>query len=120
MRKRKLTVVTLVVLCGAAGAGMQNDITGSWALDMTDPLGEVHRQALVLEQDGAALTGTADGALVKGTIEGNEITMSYDVPDTQVGPVTITFDGTVDGSRMEGSVSFGYVGSGTWTAAKEE
>ena len=119
MDKRALTIAILVALCGVAGAGAQADVAGSWALEMTDPLGAVHRQALELEQDGETLTGSVDGRRVEGKVDRDAITMSYEVPDTQVGPMTITFDGTVAGSRMEGTVSFGYVGGGAWTAAKE-
>ncbi len=120
MGKRALTIAILVTLCGVAGAGAQVDVAGSWALEMTDPLGQAHRQALVLEQNDETLTGSVDGRRVEGKVAGDEITMSYEVPDTQVGPMTITFDGTVDGSRMEGTVSFGFVGGGAWTAAKED
>ena len=120
MKKRALTAAVLVALCGVAGAGAQADVAGSWALEMTDPLGQVHRQALEIEQDGETLTGRVDGRRMEGRVHGDEITMSYEVPDTEVGPMTIAFDGTVDGSRMEGSVSFGYVGGGAWTAARED
>lgn len=118
--KRTVLAAVLAVLCGALSGNAQGDVTGNWAMEITNPLGIVNEVALVLEQDGEALTGMADDTPLKGSVEGDEILMSYDVPETQVGPMTLTFDGTIDGSSMEGSVTFGQYASGTWTAARED
>jgi hypothetical protein len=118
--KRALLAALLVALCGAFSGSAQEGVTGSWAMEITNPLGLINKVALVLEQDGEALTGMAGDTPLEGSVEGNDIIMSYDVPETQVGPMTLTFEGTVDGSSMEGAVTFGHFASGTWTAAKEE
>lgn len=118
--KRTLAVAVLVVLGGVPGGSAQEDVGGSWTLEIIDPLGGVNNLALVLEQDGNTLTGQAGGRPLEGTVEGNAILMSYDVPDTQIGPMTLTFEGTIDGAGMEGSVTFGNIGDGGWTATREE
>ena len=118
--KRLVLAAVMLVLCGVPGNGAQEDVTGSWAMEIANPLGLINKVALVLEQDGETLTGMAGDTPLEGTVEGNEIIMSYDVPETQVGPMTLTFEGTVDGNSMEGAVAFGHIASGTWTAAREE
>ena len=118
--KRALTVAALVAACSIPGLGAQEEVSGSWAMVITNPLGLTNDVPLTLEQDGEELTGSAGDTPLRGTVEGNAITMAYDVPETQVGPMTLTFEGTVDGDSMEGAVTFGHFASGTWTAAREE
>jgi hypothetical protein len=120
MMKWAVTVAALVTVWGVSGAMAQEDATGSWAMEITNPLGLTNDVALTLEQDGESLTGKAGDTPLRGTVEGSAITMAYDVPETQVGPMTLTFEGTIDGASMEGTVTFGHFASGTWTAAKEE
>ena len=118
--KQAMAVAVIVAVCGVLGGSAQEDITGSWAMEITNPLGFTNDVPLTLEQDGEEITGKAGDTPLKGVIEGGDITMSYDVPETQVGPMTLTFEGKVDGASMEGTVTFGHFASGTWTAAREE
>ena len=118
--KQAVAVAALVVLCGVLGTGAQEDVTGSWTMEIINPLGLTNTVALKLEQDGETLTGTAGPNQLEGTVEGSAITMSYEVPETQVGPMTLAFEGTIDGGSMEGSVTFGQFASGTWTAARDD
>ena len=118
--RHAVAVAVFVAVCGVLGGSAQEDVTGSWAMEITNPLGFTNDVPLTLEQDGETITGTAGDTPLKGVIEGGDITMSYDVPETQVGPMTLTFEGTVDGASMEGTVTFGHFASGTWTAAREE
>ena len=115
-----LAVAVLAVLGGASGGSAQEDVSGSWAMELIDPLGGVNKLALVLEQDGGTLMGQAGGRPLEGTVEGNVILMSYEVPDTQIGPMTLTFEGTIDGAEMEGVVTFGNIGAGGWTATRDD
>ncbi|MCE2543089.1 MAG: hypothetical protein J4F30_06610 [Acidobacteria bacterium] len=118
--KRVLLAAVMSVMCGVLSGSAQEDVTGSWAMEITNPLGLTNKVALVLEQDGETVTGMAGDTPLEGSVDGGDIVMAYDVPETQVGPMTLTFEGTVDGSSMEGAVTFGHFASGTWTAAKEE
>ena len=118
--KRALTLALLLAVCGVLGGSAQADVTGSWVLEITDPFGSASDIPLTLEQDGGTLAGMAGDRPLEGTVEGSGITMSYEVPDTQVGPMTLEFEGKIDGAGMEGTVLFGQFASGTWTAAREE
>ncbi len=113
---RSLTVVALVTLCGGLLAIAQTDVSGSWTLTISSEQGS-NPAPMMLEQDGDRLKGTAGEAPIEGTITGNDITLTYEV-DSQVGPLTLSFTGMVDGSNMKGTVDFGGLASGSWTAVK--
>ncbi len=118
--RHAVAVAVFVAVCGVLGGSAQEDVTGSWAMEITNPLGFTNDVPLTLEQDGEEVTGKAGDTDVRGVVEGTAITLAYDVPETQVGPMTLTFEGTVDGASMEGTVTFGHFASGTWTAVREE
>ena len=90
-------VILAMVLASCAIAGAEQDVTGSWAMEIHDPLRITNRVPLELKQDGENLTGKAS--------------------DT---PLTLFFEDTVGALHMEGSVVFGRYASGTWTATKQE
>ena len=117
---RSLTVAVLITLCGGLAIA-QTDVSGSWTLTITSDQGP-NDSPLVLEPEEEVLTGTAGAAdaetPVEGTITDNDITMTYEIDAPQVGPMTLSFTGTVDGSNMKGSVDFGGFASGSWTAVK--
>ena len=114
---KKLAV--LVFLLASAVALWAAELGGTWnaAVD----LGGVGSGAatFTFKQDGDKLTGTYAGTFgqspLKGTVKGNDAEWSFD--NDQVG--TITYKGVVDGTKMKGSVQYGTVGSGTFTAEKK-
>ncbi len=118
---RSLTVAVLITLCGGLLAMAQTDASGSWTLTITSIQGS-NDTPMVLEQEGDMLSGTVGApdaeAPVEGTIDGNDITMMYEIDAPPVGAMTLTFTGLVDGSNMEGTVDFGGFASGSWTAVK--
>ena len=114
---RTFTVAVLITLGGGLVAIAQTDVSGSWTLTITSDQGS-NPSPLMLEQEGEMLMGTAGEAPVKGTITGNEITMTYEIDAPQIGALTLTFTGMVDGSDMKGTVDFGGFASGSWTAVK--
>ena len=118
---RSLAVAALITLCGGLLAIAQTDVSGSWTLTITSEVGS-NDTPMVLEQEGDMLKGTIGAAEteapVEGTITGNDITLTYEVDAPQVGPLTLSFTGTVDGSNMKGTVDFGGLASGSWTAVK--
>ena len=73
---------------------------------------------LTLEQDGARLTGRAGPDRVSGTVDGDRITMSYERNTAEVGPITLTFTGTIEGDRMSGAADFGGYADGSWEAER--
>ena len=72
----------------------------------------------VLIEDLKGTFGAAEAAAsIEGTITGNEITMTFEI-ESPVGPMDLSFTGMVDGSDMKGTVDFGGLASGSWTAVK--
>ena len=117
---RTLIVAALVALASALAVA-QTDVSGTWTITMDAGQG-ANDAPLVLEQDGDTLTGMfgdADaGAPVEGTVSGSEISMTTEIDAPQVGAMTLTFTGTIEGDGMKGSVDFGGFMQGTWSAAK--
>lgn len=118
--KRGWMIVVLAASFGALGGSAQDNVSGSWGMVIDHPVGRSDKVMLTLQQDGETLTGRADDMPLTGTVEGNEIRFSYDVPATEVGPLTLTFEGTIDGPRMEGSATFGQMADGAWVAERED
>jgi len=120
--KRSLIVAVLITLSGGLLALAQTDVSGAWTLTIDAGQG-ANDAPMMLEQDGDMLTGTFGTAEtetpVEGTITANDITMTVNIDAPQVGPMTLTFSGMVDGSDMEGTVDFGGFASGNWTAVKD-
>ena len=86
---------------------------GTWNLTMQTPMGE-RRSTLTLSTAGGTLTGKqeADGNttdIAEGTVSGNEV--SWKVSITNPMPLTLTFNGAVDGDKLSGTADTGMFGS---------
>ena len=86
---------------------------GTWNLTMQTPMGE-RTSKLTLSTAGGSLTGQqeADGnttEIAEGTVNGNEV--SWKVSITNPMPLTLTFNGTVDGNSLNGNADTGMFGS---------
>lgn len=91
------------------------DISGTWLVEVDLGGGGSGQVTLVLQQDGAAISGTYSGSYgtavaVSGTAEGGRISLSF--PTEQVGE--ITYDGMVATDTVWGSVAYGTRYSGTF------
>ncbi len=118
---RLMTIALLAVWCAAAPVFAQVDVSGSWTFNIENPQGTAERE-YVLEQDGNTISGNTilgggRDIPVSGTIDGNDITLSWSV-DAQGQAITISASGTVDGSTMSGTLNFGGAGSGSFTASR--
>ncbi len=115
---RSLTVAVVITVCGGllVVAHAQTDVSGSWTLTIVSDQGS-NPAPVMLEQDGDMLKGTFGESDLEGTIDGSDITMTSEI-ESPVGPMTLTFTGMVDGSDMKGTVDFGGLASGSWTAVK--
>ena len=106
-------------LMSASAAFAQNSVAGAWELTIDSPQG-ANTSTLTLKQDGEKLTGTYAGQFgqsqLKGTVKGNNADWTFE--NDQVG--TISYSGTIDGTKMKGKVQYGAVGSGTFTAEKSK
>jgi len=83
--------------------------------------GQTGSTTFVLKQDGENLTGTYSGAFgeaqLKGTVNGNKVTWSFEASGAQV-----HYAGTIssDGNKIEGTVDYGGQADGTFTATRSQ
>ena len=93
---------------------------GNWNLVVATPMGE-RRATLSLKADGGTLTGSqmADGntaEIFDGTVNGNQLSWKVSISDPM--PLTLQFNGTVDGDEVTGSVILGNVGSSPFSGTR--
>jgi hypothetical protein len=88
-------------------------VDGTWNLTMNTPMGE-RRSTLTLSTSGGTLTGTQEAEgnttdIAAGSVAGNDV--SWQVSITNPMPLTLTFNGTVDGNTLNGTADTGMFGS---------
>jgi hypothetical protein len=86
---------------------------GTWNLTLQTPMG-VRTSTLTLSTAGGALTGSqeAEGStqeISEASVNGNDV--SWKVSITNPMPLTLTFNGTVDGNSLNGNADTGMFGS---------
>ena len=110
-----LVAVSVAQLAGAA------DVTGTWIMSVQTSAGS-GSPTFVLVQKGEALSGSYRGQLgeaqVTGTVKDDEVTIEYKV-DGQAGSLAVKYSGKTDGKTMNGKVSLGQLGEGTFTGTKQ-
>jgi hypothetical protein len=114
-------IVVLAALLSSLSA-FAADVAGTWKLTVKMSAG-TGTPTLVLQQDGENLTGTYTGRFgaspIKGTLKGNAIEFSFTVTGPMGGSGDVTYQGTVDGASMSGTVNLGPMGDGTFTGTKQ-
>jgi hypothetical protein len=99
----------------------QVDLTGTWGLEVVSQAGTGH-PTVILKQEGEGLSGQYSGQLgeapVTGTIKGNEFSFSFTVT-MEGAAMTVIYSGTADGDAMQGRVTLGELGDGTFTGKKK-
>jgi hypothetical protein len=101
---------------------MAADVSGTWKFTVETDQGRGNPE-FTLKQDGEQLTGTYTGlfgkANVGGTVRGEKIEFQFKV-DIEGQSMVVKYSGVVESpTRMKGTVEFGDMGSGTWTAMKQ-
>jgi hypothetical protein len=96
------------------------EAAGTWNIALNTPLGQ-QNITLKVVQDGNAISGTAsspmgDQDFTGGTVDGDRISLAMDI--TQPMPMTVTFDGTIDGDAVNGTATLGAFGSSTFTGTR--
>lgn len=108
----------VMALAFTALAVFAADISGTWSAAVTLDAGS-GTATFVLKQSGENLTGTYSGVLgnlnVKGTIKGNQVEWSFE----QAEAGKISYKGALEGSTIKGTVEYGQLGAGTFTAEKK-
>ena len=113
------TLLLTLVLTAAAWAA---DLTATWDAAVESALGS-GSPTFVLKQDGEKLTGDYSGALgsakLAGTVKGEAVDFSFKV-DANGESIEVHYQGKVsaDGKKMAGTVSFGALGEGKFTATR--
>lgn len=86
-----------------------SSIDGSWALNVTTPMGQ-QSGTVELTSEGATLTGTTTNSgetvdIYDGSVDGDTATWKADA--TKPFPMTLTFIVTVDGDSLSGTAQAG-------------
>lgn len=96
------------------------EISGRWELDVQYSRGSA-RHRLTLVANGNRIDGTHIGrrleGVLSGTVDGVRVRMRSSLP-IQGTRLSYRFDGTVNGTTMEGTVALGEYGTAQWTARR--
>ena len=114
MRNLRLVFVMLIASLLSAA-----DVSGKWEFHVVLDAGSGDPE-FALVQKGEALTGTYTGTLgrveVHGTVKGDDIEIRFEAGDE-----AIQYVGKLEGSdRMKGTVKYGSLGSGVFTAQRSK
>ncbi len=120
VRRLFAAAVAMLALGATSTFAADVDVTGEWTMTVETQAG-TGSPHFSLKQEGNAVTGNYKGQLgeapVTGTVNGNEVTLKYSI-NAQGADLTVTYTGTVDGDTMQGKVSLGDFGDGTFTGKK--
>ena len=95
-------------------------VDGNWNLTIKTPMGD-QTGLLTLNTEGGALTGQMSGnmgavPIENGSVEGDTVKWSAKV--TSPMPITLEFDGKVEGDALSGNVKLGAFGTSTFSGAR--
>ncbi|MCS6897439.1 MAG: hypothetical protein NZM29_05645 [Nitrospira sp.] len=115
----KRLVLTILLACALRAA----DVTGAWDFAVELSMGS-GTPLIVFKQDGNKLTGTYSGTLgeapITGKIDGDRIEFSFEA-EAAGQKFRATYKGVVkDAKTMQGTVDYGGIGDGKFTAKKRE
>ncbi len=93
---------------------------GNWNLVVSTPMGE-RQGTLSAKTDGKVLKGSqmAEGnsaEIFDGTVDGNAVAWKVSITDPM--PMTLEFNGTIDGDKLSGNVTLGAFGSATFSGTR--
>jgi len=122
MTTLRVAVATLVLVFSASAAFAQKAALGTWDLTTLSPEGEF-KSVMEVRQEGDKLV--AVGKSPQGerpydsvAVEGNNITLVITI-SYNGSPMTITYMGKIDGTKIEGSADYGGLATGTFSAARK-
>lgn len=117
-----LLVASAVVAYPRAQAPEATDIVGNWDVTTVSPVSET-TNPMEVKKDGDTLKAVAKGdggelPYDEIKLSGNNVKLVLTI-DYQGSPMTITYTGVVDGTKMSGDADFGGLATGTWSATKK-
>ncbi len=105
----------LILMCSVSLASdTSSNVAGTWTVTASSGRRKA-KQTLVIQQDGAKITGTFKGPRQSGTLEGSVAGNSIKFHVMAKAPLDYT--GTVDGDSMKGTLS-GEGKNGEWSATR--
>jgi len=112
----RILLVLTVLLLSALALGAA-DVSGTWSASVVLDAGS-GTATFVLKQAGEQLSGSYSGALgeakVTGSVKGDEVEWTFETEDAG----KVVYKGKLDGGKIKGSVEYGQLGKGTFTAEK--
>jgi hypothetical protein len=103
------------------GADTRLDVTGTWTFQVESSAGS-GTPTMTFKQDGEKLSGHYSGQLgeapLAGTVKGTAIEFTIDI-SLEGNTVHIVYAGAVEKDALKGTVKFGDLGEGTFTAKKK-
>ena len=92
-------------------------VDGKWNITIKTPMGD-QTGVLTLKQEGDALTGDMSGSAGAAPIENGKVdgdTLSWHAKVTSPMPITLEFEGAIEGDGISGNVKLGAFGSSTFS-----
>jgi hypothetical protein len=113
-------IVGLIGIALFSVALLGADISGTWSAAVTLDAGS-GTATFVFKQAGDNVTGTYTGAVgsanVTGTVKGSDVEWSFDAGDAG----KVSYKGKLDAAgKIAGTVEYGQLGKGTFTAEKQK
>jgi hypothetical protein len=112
-------VLLILISCVSAVSSAEDsvaNVAGTWTVDVSGG-GLEATQTLVIQQEGAKISGTFKGPRQSGTLEGavsgNAVTFHVQAR------IPLDYTGTADGDSMKGTLS-GRGRTGNWTATRSK
>ncbi|MEO7270624.1 MAG: hypothetical protein ABIX28_14450 [Vicinamibacterales bacterium] len=97
------------------------NLTGTWAFEVTSPVGK-GTPTVVFKQNGESLTGTYTGQMgevpLQGTLKGEVLSFATEMT---VGTMKlhVVYTGTASKDGLKGTIKYGAMGEGTFTARRK-
>jgi hypothetical protein len=99
------------------------DVTGTWSVQVVTSAISAS-PTVTLKQDGEKITGQYISAQygefpLTGTLKGNKIDFGFSM-NIEGNALNVAYSGTVDGDGMKGTVNYGDLADGTFTASRKK
>jgi hypothetical protein len=123
MKAVRVATIAFALIVSASVAHAQKAAIGTWDFTTISPEGENKSTLVIREVEGQlkAFGKSAQGELPYDSIavDGNTITLVITISYNGT-PMIITYNGKIDGPKMEGEADFGGLATGTWSAAAQK
>jgi hypothetical protein len=123
MQAARVALVAFVLVLSASVLHAQKAAVGTWDFTTISPEGENKSTLVIREEDGKlkAFGKGPNGERPYDSIavDGSKITLVITI-SYNGSPMIITYNGTIDGPKMDGEADFGGLATGTWSATAQK